>query len=505
MIETERKYEADAAAELPDLTGLPAVAAVSEAAEFRLEAEYFDTADLRLLRAGITLRRRRGGHDAGWHLKLPAGPDAREELTRPLGRSRTVPADLARLVRVHARGAALRPVARIDTVRRQRLLLDEAGQPLAEVVDDLVSASSMGEVTELSEWREIEVELTGGNRALLEAADARLRRAGLRRPDRTAKLERALGSQLAAALASQPAPPAAATPRSRAGEVVLAYLAGQAAALRAQDPRVRRDEPDAVHQMRVASRRLRSTLQTFQPVLPDTATERLRAELKWLGEVLGQARDGEVLTGHIGDLLAGVPADLVLGPVQATVAETLAPRRAAASRAAVRALDSPRYFALLDELDALLAAPPLTEAAAAPAAALRAPVARSYRRLRKRMARAAGQPAGPARDAALHEARKAAKRARYAGEALAPAAGRPARRFTRRMKAVQSALGDHHDTVVARAALRDLGVRAHLAGENGFTFGLLHEADAGVARASHRQARAAWHRASHRKYRRWLA
>ncbi len=292
--------------------------------------------------------------------------------------------------------------------------------------------------------------------------------------------------------------------------MVLAYLAGQVAALQAQDPRVRRDEPDAVHQMRVATRRLRSTLQTFRPVLADTAlpseaTAHLRAELKWLGEVLGQARDGEVLTGHIGDLLAGVPDDLVLGPVAATVAETLAPRRAAATRAAVRALDSPRYFALLDELDALLAAPPLTEAAAAPAAALRAPVARSYRRLRKRVRRAGRQPAGPARDAALHEARKAAKRARYAGEALAPAAGRPARRFTRRMKAVQSALGDHHDTVVARAALRDLGIQAHLAGQNGFTYGLLHEADASAARASHRQARAAWHRASRRTYRRWLA
>jgi CHAD domain-containing protein len=385
------------------------------------------------------------------------------------------------------------------------VLLDDDGKSLAEVVDDAVSASSLGEEPELSEWREIEVELTGGTRALLEAADARLRKAGLRRPGRAAKLERALGDRLASQRDGQAAPAGRATPRSRAGEVVLAYLAEQAAALKAQDPRVRRDEPDAVHQMRVASRRLRSTLQTFRPVLPDSATVHLQAELKWLGEVLGQARDGEVLAGHIGTLLAGVPAELVLGPVEASVTETMAPRHAAAVRAAVRALDSPRYFALLDELDALLAAPPLTEAAGAPAAALRTPVAQSYRRLRKRIRLAGRQPAGPARDTALHEARKAAKRARYAGEAVAPAAGRPARRFAKRMKAIQSALGDHQDTVVARATLRDMALQAHRTGENGFTYGLLHEADAGVARDCRRQARAAWHRASRRKNRRWLA
>ena len=98
----------------------------------------------------------------------------------PLGRGRPCPAELARLIRVHARTAALRPVARIATLRRRRVLLDDAGNSLAEVVDDEVSAQSMGEVTTLSRWREVEVELTGGGRLLLVAADDRLRKAGLR-------------------------------------------------------------------------------------------------------------------------------------------------------------------------------------------------------------------------------------------------------------------------------------------------------------------------------------
>jgi CHAD domain-containing protein len=500
LLETERKYEADPGTPLPELAGLPHVAAESGPEEIRLEAEYFDTDDLRLLRAGITLRRRRGGSDEGWHLKLPAGPDARMELHLPLGRGRTVPAELSRLVRAHVRSATLRPVARIATVRRQRLLLDDTGASLAEVADDEVSAQSFGEVTTLSQWREVEVELTGGGRSLLRAADDRLRQAGLRAAGNFAKLERALAGQLPTA----PAAPRL-TPGSPAGDVVLAYLNAQAQALKAADPGIRRNEPDSVHQMRLASRRLRSTLQTFRPVLDASATAHLRDELQWLGHVLGEARDGEVLTEHVQAVVDQLPAELVLGPVQASITEHLAPRTAAACRAALRALDSRRYLALLDELDELLAEPPLTATAARPATALRDPVARAYGRLRKRVRRAGGLPPGQVREAAVHDARKAAKRARYAADVMVPVAGKPARRFAKRMKKIQTLLGDNQDTVLARAALRDLGIRAHLAGDNAFTFGLLYERDASAALEFQRQAWRAWDRASRPRYRRWLS
>jgi CHAD domain-containing protein len=499
-VETERKYEADPGIILPPLVGLPHVAQETDPEEFLLEAEYFDTDDLRLLRAGITLRRRRGGDDAGWHLKLPVGPESRTELHVPLGRGTSVPAELTRLVRAHARTAPLHPVARIATTRRRRILLDESGTSLAEVVDDDVSAQSLGHATAMSRWREVEVELTGGGRLLLAAADDRLRRAGLRVAGRSAKLELALADRLPAAV-----PPPRLTVGSKAGEVVLAYLRTQSDVLKAADPQVRRDEPDAIHQMRVTSRRLRSTLQSFTTVLTGSDTVHLRAELRWLGQVLGEARDGEVLTGHLADLLAEVPAELVLGPVPATVTEFLAPRDAAARRAVLRTLDSKRYLALLDELDGLLAEPPLAAGAGRPAATLREPVAHSYRRLRKRIGRAAGQPAGEARDTAFHEARKAAKRARYAADVLVPVTGTSARRFAKRMKKIQSVLGDHQDTVFARAAIRSLGVRAHLAGDNAFTYGLLYERDTDVAREYQGQAQRAWHKAARHRYRRWLS
>src|SRR6266700_485464 len=197
--ETERKYEFEPGAALPSLRDLPSVSQESEVAEQTLEAKYYDTADLRLVRSGVTLRRRRGGSDQGWHLKLPLSGDSRREIQLPLGRTgRRVPAELAGLVRAYTRGKALRPVALITTKRRGRALLDHAGDSLAELVADDVSARTMGESTTLTHWREAEIELTGGDEGLLEAADKRLRRSGLRPAGHPAKLARALAGRLPA-------------------------------------------------------------------------------------------------------------------------------------------------------------------------------------------------------------------------------------------------------------------------------------------------------------------
>ena len=200
--------------------------------------------------------------------------------------------------------------------------------------------------------------------------------------------------------------------------MVLAYLDAQAAKLSALDLAVRRDKPDAVHQMRVTVRRLRSTLQSFTSIVSKAETEHLRAELKWLGGVLGAARDNEVLADYLHAGLKAVPTELVLGPAQARITKHFAPMEASTRRAVLDALDSERYRALRAELGRLLDSPPLTPGAAEPAGkALPAAVGRAYRRTRRRMRRADHTPAGQAHDVALHETRKAAKRARYAAEA----------------------------------------------------------------------------------------
>jgi CHAD domain-containing protein len=505
ITETERKYEVPPGTMLPDLDDLPGVAAESGPQEQRLEARYYDTGDLRLIRGGVTLRRREGGSDPGWHLKLPAGGDSRRGIRLPLGRAtRQVPKELATLVRAFTRGEPLRPVAEISTVRQRRVLLDKTGGSLAEVAADDVSAATLGDETALSRWHEVEVELTGGGPGLLAAADKRLRHRGLRPSGRQAELERALAGLLPPAR-QRPAGSRRLASHATAADLLLAYAGTQVAAIMSLDPLVRRDAPDSVHQMRVATRRLRSTLKSFDQVLRAEDSERLGNELAWLGGVLSAARDAEVLAGHVQAGLDRLPPELVLGPVQAQVRAHFAPEEAETRAAVLEALDSDRYLALLDGLDTLLTDPPLAPAAGKPAAeVVPAAVRHARRRLRRRLRRALRAPAGPGRDTALHEARKAAKHARYAAEAASAAFGKPAARFAKRVMKVQSVLGDHHDGVVARATIRDLGVHAHLAGENAFTYGILYDQDACHAVDLEERTRRAWKRASRSKYRRWL-
>ena len=207
FIETERKYDAAAGFALPDLAGLGGVAAVTGPQTYRLRAIYFDTADFRLLAAKVTLRRRTGGTDAGWHLKLPAGGDSRREVHAPLGRGASrVPGRLAELVAGWTGGQPLRPIARLATTRRVRRLARRDGEVLAEVADDLVVGSlpagaaagpggpGMPEWREASRWREIEIELVAGSRQLLDSAGEALRRAGAAPSAAASKLSRLLAS-----------------------------------------------------------------------------------------------------------------------------------------------------------------------------------------------------------------------------------------------------------------------------------------------------------------------
>jgi CHAD domain-containing protein len=402
---------------------------------------------------------------------------------------------------VHSRGEELRPVATISTRRKRLLLLDPSGSELAEVATDEVTARAMGEAARVSSWREVEVELTGGDREVLRAADRLLRADGIRRATQHSKLERALG--LPPGLVAPPRKVLSAS--MSAGRVVIAYLEDQVATLKSLDPLVRGDEPDSVHQMRITVRRLRSTLQTFSGFFRHRDAELLAAELRWLGHVLGGARDAEVLSAHLSRQAAEVPAEELLGPVQARITGHFA-RTAADSRAeVVKTLDSARYFALLDRIDQFLKSPPLTKAARQPASDELAPaVRRSYARTKRRIKRAWRAPAGDRQEKALHGARRAAKRARYAGEVAAPVCG-GAGKFAKQMKKVQSVLGDHQDAVIARDESRQLGVAAHLAGENAFSYGLIYERNEYSAARLRRKAVRTWHSASRRKYRRWLS
>lgn len=486
--ETERKYDAPAGAMLPDLRGLPHVAAQTEAGDVVLDATYYDTAGLDLARAGITLRLRGGGKDAGWHLKIPTGAAAtRTELRLPAGPE--VPAEFLGLLTARLRGRALAPVARIGTRRRYRTLADASGNQLAEISLDAVTAEAVG--GEPVRWTEVEIELAehaahGGE--LLEAADRVLRHSGLTPSASRMKLEAALGDALAA-----PEPPFEPGRKARAGDVVAAYLRAQFEELLTCDVLVRRAQPDSVHSMRVAARRLRAALQAFRRLLRGTRADGLIGDLRWLGRELGRARDEEVLRDLLLDQLAQLPAESVIGPVRARIAGYCAPRLAEAEQHVLDVLGSDRYLSLLGSIEACVTEPPLAAAAQRRARKeLPRLVARSQDRVRRRMT------------ADLHDARKAAKRARYAAEVAASVIGEPAHDTAKALKRLQATLGDQHDSVIAAAAVRELAVRAHAEAQNSYTYGVLHERLDERARRLAERAQREWRRADRPRRTAWM-
>ncbi|MGX6747620.1 CHAD domain-containing protein [Streptomyces xantholiticus] len=489
--EIERKYEATPDTPMPDLTKVAGVARVVGKGTAELDAVYYDTDDLRLAAASVTLRRRTGGTDAGWHLKLPVSPGVRDEIAAPL--SDAVPADLAGLVRAYARNEPLHPVVRLLSSRDVHHLVDADGTLLAELSRDAVVAERFHGGKATAQWDEIEVELADrGDPVFLDAVDKRLRKAGVRAAAAPSKLARALTETGAGPVG----PPESSGSRT-AGDHVLAYVREQTDAIIAYDPGVRRDLPDAVYQMRVATRRLRSALRTYRKVLDRDVTQPVIDELKWLAGELGVARDQEVLAERLHGMVDAVPVTLLLGPVAARLRHWSVAGADAARRTAVAALDSDRYLALLDSLDALRADPPLLKAASgAPVAVLAKAVLKEYDRLATRTDRALSLPAGEERDHAMHDARKAAKRARYAAEVARPALGKAAKRFGKRMKAVQQVLGDHQDSVVAREALRELAIKAHAAGESAFVWDLLYGREDARAGAREAELPAVWAEAS---------
>lgn len=201
-LEIERKFDVDDGFERPDFTGVaPGVAAAAPVVH-QLSATYFDTADGRLAASKITLRRRTGGADEGWHLKLPGGPassaaySSRLEVQLPLsaGGERDVPAVHAGRVAGVTGGLPLAPIATLDTERTVVTLTGADGSLLAEIADDRVTAGLVPPDGPPLRWREVEVEVPSESPELQQAIAGRLFAAGARPAGHGSKLARLLSS-----------------------------------------------------------------------------------------------------------------------------------------------------------------------------------------------------------------------------------------------------------------------------------------------------------------------
>ena len=486
--EIERKYESDDSG-LPDLTGVAGIDAVVDKGVAHLDATYYDTSDERLAASAITLRRRTGGSDAGWHLKFPVAPGVRDEIQAPL--SDTVPRSLAGLVRSRVRDAELLPVVRLRSDRDVRDLVDAGGRLLAEVSVDAVRAERLTGDGGSAQWTELEVELAeGGDPAFLDKVDKRLRKAGVRPSASASKLARALAET---APKKKRRKQQQVKPPVTAGDHVLAYVREQRDAIIELDPAVRQDVYDSVHRMRVATRRMRSAFRSYGKVLDRTVTDPIGVELKWLAGELGVDRDREVLTERLSAALDELPRTLLSGPVRTRLRTWMNARRGGSRRRLTGVLDSQRYLKLLDSLDALVADPPVLEAAAGkPEKVIAKAVRKDFGKLSELVEQAIALEPGHERDLALHEARKKAKRTRYSAEAAASALGSPATALTKSMKSLQTLLGDHQDSFMTRQTLRELSAVAHAAGESSFTYGVLYGREEARATAVETQVPGAW-------------
>lgn len=265
-----------------------------------------------------------------------------------------------------------------------------------------------------------------------------------------------------------------------AGDVISVYLQRQWRWIQRGAADLRSDDA-AVHRTRVAIRRARSVLRVFPQLFDAGRAARMDAELAWYAGVLGAVRDPQVLRARLAGRCDELPDELLVGPVATRLDQHLLGEELRARTVLQETLDSDRYRSLEFEIVDWDDEVPFTAAARRAPGTLARAVRRSTRKTRRRLAALPVLP-GTEQDDAIHRARKAAKRARYAAELARPVLGKKAKRQIRRNRELQDVLGEHHDAVVAAGTIRALGVAAGIRdGENGFSYGMLYQQEVDAA------------------------
>ena len=425
-IEREIKLAVDARFRLPPLKGSRLPAQI-------LTSVYYDTPDLRLARARITLRHRTQGRKSAWQLKLPLDC-GRREVEMP-GKGSRPPAQVLDLLFIHLQGGTVQPVATLRT-RRTGTRVSGSKKHAAEVVLDEVAV--LKESTEVLLFREVEIEQLNGDATLVARLEKTLRKAGATDHDGRPKIFRALDLPAP----RSPTPPAGGDP---AGAHLSHILRRQLDTILSRDPGLRLGgESEDVHQMRVATRRMRSVLRVARPLLKPEWEEPLRSKLGWLGRRLGEARDLDVQIAYFKG-----QSDNVKGPDGAALErfiEYLEQRRNKVQRQLLSDLRRPRYVGLINRLVSAVREPAIVPNHMT----LPDLAGKAFKKLHQ----AVKELGNSASNAQWHCVRIRAKRARYAAELAELCSGRAATRFIDQVKLIQDQLGDIQDAVIAEDHLR---------------------------------------------------
>ena len=433
VLQEERKYDVGPMFALPDLrAAIPDAARLVEHAPVTLRFTYHDTPDLRLARNGVSLRYRRGGSGPPWSLRLPTGERHVHREITARGLASRVPDDLARLVLGHTRSAALSPVATMSTVRRTYQMLNESGTRLAEVIDDRVSLLEGRRV--VSRFRQIgalTIASGGGDPRILDSIEPRLLAAGAS-SDHTLEQVRALGP-LAAEPPDLPVAQPLGTDPSTA-DIVIEELRRETGRLVEHDQaiRVAPEDQEALDQLRMACRRLRTDLRAFSPLFaPSPSRSRLRTgaelldPLRDLAGVLRAATAPRLLRARLTGL-AEEEVSRIDPDALARLDEVLVGMTKHADAALAAYLTGTPYARLLDGLTATARAPRLGEVAHAAAAEVVPALAATFW---ERLAQAVDKLFPDSGTEDWRTARRSARRLRRLSRLAVAALGKPAQRL----------------------------------------------------------------------------
>ena len=427
----------------------PAPFHINLGSERELRDEYWDTAGWLVWRAGFACRTRLRGEAAELTLKGLAGGEGnfrlRFELDEPLDELGALAGVAARpsgeastLLRRLAGPHPLHSVAALTTQRTTLDLSDEEG-PIGEIALD---RTTVGEGRRAHELLRVEVEVAGDGVSRAEPFVSALREGAGLRP--------ALSGKLAAALAAagaspgwepRPLGPMTVDRHSSLAEVAYATLRRDFLRLVEHEPVARLGEDiEGIHQMRVATRRLRAALDTFRDILPPALAQQ-RRDLRWLGRSLGEARDLDVQRDRFA-LAAPLISRKAAGAIEAIFEE----RRSRAREGVLTALDSERHIAMVETMSDLLRAGPTPGSGDEPALASALPTVEDQRRRVRRLGSAIDSKSP---DAGYHVLRLKVRDLRYVLEFFAPLGGEPVETYLRQVTRLQTLLGDHQDAVVA--------------------------------------------------------
>jgi inorganic triphosphatase YgiF len=486
QLEIETKLELDPDASFPPLSRSKRFAAVgitgvAEPVTHHLDAVYYDTDRLDLLRSRITLRRRTGGPDAGWHLKLPAVEGARTEIGLPLtaGDGAAVPGEIADLVLGAARGRSLSPVGRVVNERTVRHLLDATGAVLIEVADDHVTGVSLAD-DRTRRWREVEAEIVGGTREQLAATVDVLISGGARPAASPSKLARALDYR-------RPEP----RRNKSAGDVVVGYVARQTDLLITADRTVRAGQPSAALDARTVCRRIAAVLTVFAPLFEGVALPELRDALRAASATFDGTRDVQASRQRLIDQLTEEPAPY-RDRARTRLEQACAARLARATDRAGQLLAGTDYLSMLRALDDLVTTPPQAKRAQRAAAReLASLLTTGWRRLVELTEAAL---ADPGRTSPLQEVADWATTMRYAAESTIGTLGPDAAVLATSLEELHEAVEEHLDAQRAAELLATLAIEADTDGVAGFIFGRLHAVEQNLAHAAVDDFTDAWDR-----------